>query len=82
MESAHKSYHRSEPWVSGSGLREIKKLLLTAARATCKRRGREEGAVSSLNSSAWESFEFHMAGSRAQSSGQKIEKRDGTTEKL
>ena len=35
--------------------------------------GRGEGAVGSLNSPAWESREYHAAGSKAQSSGQKAE---------
>ena len=37
--------------------------------------------MTSLNSPAWEYCEFHAAGGRAQSSGQKAEKRDVTAEK-
>ena len=47
MGSAHKSYHRSEHWVLGGGLKGIKKLPLAAARGPCKRRERG-GAVESL----------------------------------
>ena len=75
MRSVHKSYHRSEPWVSCSGLGEIKNLPI-AARAHCRRRGKGEGVASSLNSPAWESYEFHTASDRAQISGKKAEKWD------
>ena len=54
--SVHKSYHRSEPQVSGVGLGEIKKLPVTATGAPCKGKGRLKGVATTMNTPAWKNL--------------------------
>ena len=58
----HKSYHRSEPQVLGSGLGEIKKVHLIAYGTPLRRKERGEGVVNSLNKPVWESCKLSADG--------------------
>ena len=77
MGSVHKTYHKSESWVSGSGLGDIKMLPLIATRAPCRRRQGGEGVVCTPNSPAWESRELNVASNRAKYQDRKQRSGDG-----